>query len=72
MKAIAGMHAIQPPIMRGIFYFSPGFDEVQVSPDVVLLSLRPVELCRVIQGYQFLTGSGSGPTSAGFGPGART
>ncbi len=56
MEAIARMPAIQPPVMQGVFYFSPGFDEVPVIPDVVVLSVRPVELCRIIQGYQYLTG----------------
>jgi uncharacterized protein (DUF169 family) len=56
MEAIARMPAIQPPVMQGVFYFSPGFDEAPVIPDVVVLSLRPVELCRIIQGYQYLTG----------------
>lgn len=56
MEAIARMPAIQPPVMQGVFYFSPDFDDVPVIPDVVVLSVRPVELCRVVQGYEYLTG----------------
>ncbi|MBW2127888.1 MAG: DUF169 domain-containing protein [Deltaproteobacteria bacterium] len=55
-RATSEMMAIQPPTVQGVFYFSPDFDEVEVLPDIVFMSLRPVELCRVIQGYQFLTG----------------
>ena len=55
-EAISTMPALQPPTMQGIFYFSPDFDDLEIVPDVVILSLRPVELCRVVQGYQFLTG----------------
>jgi uncharacterized protein (DUF169 family) len=56
VEAIAKMPAIQPPVMQGVFYFSPDFKEIPVVPDVVVLSVRPVELCRIIQGYQFITG----------------
>ncbi|MBU4317194.1 MAG: DUF169 domain-containing protein [Proteobacteria bacterium] len=55
-KAISHMRSIQPPDVLGVFYFSPDFDEVDITPDIVVLSLRPVELCRVVQGYQYLTG----------------
>jgi uncharacterized protein (DUF169 family) len=55
-KAVSSMGSIQPPDICGVFYFSPDFDDVDIAPDVVVLSLRPVELCRVIQGYQYLTG----------------
>jgi uncharacterized protein (DUF169 family) len=56
IEAIAKMATIQPPVMQGIFYFSPEFDDIEIIPDIVVLSLRPVELCRIIQGYQFITG----------------
>jgi len=56
LRALSGMLAIQPPATRGVFYFSPGFDDLELDPDVVVLSVRPVELCRLIQGYQYLTG----------------
>lgn len=56
MEAIEKMPSIQPAITQGVFYFSPEYDDADIIPDVVVLSLRPVELCRIIQGYQFLTG----------------
>jgi uncharacterized protein (DUF169 family) len=55
-NAVADMLALQPPTTQGVFYFPPDFSGAKITPDVVMLSLRPVELCRLIQGYQFLTG----------------
>lgn len=55
-KAIAGMIAIQPPEMIGVFIYPAEFDEVDLTPDVALLDVRPVELTRLVQGYAFLTG----------------
>ncbi len=55
-KAISDMVAIQPPTTQGVFLFSHDFDEADIEPDVVVLSVRPVELTRIIQGYQFHTG----------------
>ena len=55
-KFVLSAPSLQPPNTRGAFYFSPEFEDGEVIPDIVILSLRPVELCRVIQGYQFLTG----------------
>ncbi len=54
--AIADMTAIQPAVMKGVFLYSADFDELDIIPDVVVLSVRPVELTRIIQGYWFLTG----------------
>ena len=48
--------AIQPPTTLGVFLFSLDFNDERVEPDVVVLSLRPVELTRIIQAYQFQTG----------------
>ncbi len=56
-KAISDMLSLQPPTTQGVFYFTPDYEDIEISPDVVILSLRPVELCRLIQGYQYLTGS---------------
>ncbi|MFH2045939.1 MAG: DUF169 domain-containing protein [Pseudomonadota bacterium] len=56
-KALSEMLSLQPPLTQGVFYFSPDFEEVEISPDIVILSLRPVELCRIIQGYQYITGN---------------
>jgi uncharacterized protein (DUF169 family) len=56
IRAIRGMMSIQPPDVCGAFFFSPEAADPRIEPDVVILSLRPVELCRIVQGYQFLTG----------------
>ena len=55
-KAVAGMTAIQPAVMSGVFFFSNNLDDPELTPDVVLLSVRPVELALLIHGYQYLTG----------------
>ena len=55
-KAIKEMIAIQPPIMKGAFFFSINFNDTKIQPDVVVLNVRPVELTRIIQGYQYNTG----------------
>jgi len=55
-KAVSGMMAIQPPIMKGAFFYSNHFEELDLIPDVIILSVRPVELTRIIQGYQYMTG----------------
>lgn len=54
--AVAEMMAIQPPTMKGVFFYSNGFEELDLVPDVVMLHVRPVELTRMIQGYQYITG----------------
>ena len=55
-KAIEDMLAIQPAEMKGVFFFSPEFNDIDITPDVVTMSIRPVELTRLIQAYQFNTG----------------
>jgi uncharacterized protein (DUF169 family) len=55
-KAISDMIAIQPATMQAVFLYSPEFTDVDIEPDVVVLSVRPVELTRLIQGYSFATG----------------
>ncbi len=55
-KAIKDMMALQPAEMQGVFFYSQEFDEIDLVPDVVVLSIRPVELTRIIQAYQFNTG----------------
>jgi len=54
--AIQEMSAIQPAIMKGVFFYAHTFDEIDLIPDVITLDVRPVELTRIIQAYQFLTG----------------
>lgn len=55
-RAVAGMMAIQPPATQGIFFYPADNDDFQLKPDIIVMAVRPVELCRLIQGYQFLTG----------------
>lgn len=55
-KAMADMMAIQPPTMKGVFFYSKDFNANGLVPDVVVLSVRSVEMTRIIQGYQFNTG----------------
>lgn len=55
-KAIADMVAIQPPTMKGVFFYSIDFDDLDLIPDVVVLNVRSAELSRLIQAYQFNTG----------------
>ncbi len=55
-NAISEMMAIQPATMKAVFFCSPEFDEIELEPDIIVLSVRPVELARIIQAYQFTTG----------------
>jgi uncharacterized protein (DUF169 family) len=54
--AVSEMMAIQPPVMKGVFFYSNSFEESDLTPDIILLSVRPVELTKIIQGYQYITG----------------
>lgn len=55
-QAVTEMMAIQPPIMQGVFLYSLDFDELDIIPDVMLFNVRPVELTRIVQAYQYNTG----------------
>lgn len=55
-SAVSEMTAIQPATIKAVFFYSPDFAEIEVIPDLVLLSVRPVELTRLIQAYQYITG----------------
>lgn len=55
-KAVKEMAAIQPPTTKGVFLFSNGMNGIEPVPDVIVLSVRPVELTKIIQSYQFMTG----------------
>jgi len=55
-KAIQGMAAIQPPIMKAVFFYTPDWDEAELQPDVIVMSVRPVELARFVQAFQFSAG----------------
>lgn len=54
--AVSQMMAIQPPDTQAVFFFPYDFDEENLIPDVIVLSVRPVELTRIIQAYQYNTG----------------
>jgi len=54
--AVSEMAAIQPPVMEGVFFYSNSFEELDLIPDIITLSVRPAELVRIIQGYQYITG----------------
>jgi len=55
-KAMKDMMAIQPPTTKGVFFYSRDFDEIDIIPDVIVLSVSSAELTRIIQAYQFNTG----------------
>lgn len=55
-KAIKDMLALQPAETEAVLFYSPEFEEVDFLPDVVVCSIRPVELTRFVQAYQFNTG----------------
>lgn len=55
-QAVSEMTAIQPAVMKGVFLYDLDFEELDLIPDVVVCSVRPVELSRFIQAYQYQTG----------------
>ncbi len=55
-RAMEDMIAIQPATTQAVFFCPPDFDDEAVRPDVVVMSVRSVELTRIIQAYQFHTG----------------
>ncbi len=55
-KAISAMDAIQPPRTQGVFFYSIGFKALDLFPDIVILNVRPVELTKRLQSYQYVTG----------------
>ena len=56
-RAIADMAAIQPPRVQGVFFYSHDYDDPALYPDIIILSLRPVELARIVQAYQYQSGN---------------
>ena len=55
-RAVEEMMAIQPPDTQAVFFYSTEYNDMDLIPDVVVLSVRPVELTRIIQAYQYNTG----------------
>ncbi len=54
-SAVREMAAIQPDIIEAVFFYHPDFEE-EMSPDVVICDIRPVELTRFIQAWQYHSG----------------
>lgn len=67
-RAVAQMTAVQPPTTQAVFFCPPDFQSPAITPDVVILAVRPVELARLVQGWAWLTGerveSSMGPVRA--------
>jgi uncharacterized protein (DUF169 family) len=55
-RAMSDMTAIQPATTQAVFLYSIDFEDADVVPDVVTMAVRPVELTRIIQAYQFHSG----------------
>lgn len=55
-KAIGQMMAIQPPTTKAVFFYSTGFQALDIEPDLVVMDVRPVELTKLVQALAFLTG----------------
>jgi uncharacterized protein (DUF169 family) len=55
-RAMDDMIAIQPATTQAVFLYEIEFDGADIDPDVVVMSVRPVELTRIIQAYQFHSG----------------
>jgi len=54
LKAVAGMKAIQPPIMKAAIAYRA--EAMDVAPDVVILPLKPKQAMLAIEGYTYPTG----------------
>lgn len=55
-QAISEMMAIQPATTKAVFFYSTTFDALDIIADVVVLNVRPVDLTKLIQAYQYQTG----------------
>jgi uncharacterized protein (DUF169 family) len=56
-RAMDDMIAIQPATTQAVFLYALDFEDADIEPDVVTMSVRPVELTRIIQAYQFHSGN---------------
>jgi uncharacterized protein (DUF169 family) len=63
-KAVQAMATVTPPNTEVVFLYPVDFEDGSLIPDVLVLSVRPVELTRIIQAHQYLTGR---PTEATMG-----
>ena len=55
LKAVSGMTGIQPPIMDAAVAYPAG--KLSITPDVVILAVKPKQALIIIQGYNYLTGN---------------
>ena len=55
LKAVSGMKAIQPAIMDAAVAYQAG--KLDITPDVVILAVKPKQVLLAIQGYNFLSGN---------------
>lgn len=55
LKAVSGMKAIQPAIMDAAVAYQA--EKLDITPDVVILALKPKQALLAIQGYNFLSGN---------------
>jgi uncharacterized protein (DUF169 family) len=63
-QAVMAMSMVQPASIEAVFLYPYDFEEESIRPDVLILNVRPVELTRIIQAHQYLTGQ---PTQASMG-----
>ncbi len=54
--ALSEMMAIQPALTRGVLFFSPDFDDMEIIPDIVILSVLPLQLTKIVQARAYGTG----------------
>ena len=54
-KAIKDMLKLEPADTNAVFFYNKDLD-TDIEPDIIILSVRPVELIRLIQAYQYLNG----------------
>jgi uncharacterized protein (DUF169 family) len=55
-RAMEDMIALQPATTQAVFLYALDFEDADIEPDVIVMSVRPVELTRIIQAYQFHSG----------------
>ena len=55
LKAISGMAGIQPDIMNAVVAYQA--EKLDITPDVVIIAVKPKQALLAIQGYNFLSGN---------------
>ncbi|MCP3925773.1 MAG: DUF169 domain-containing protein [Desulfobacterales bacterium] len=54
-KAIKDMLKLEPANTNAVFFYNKDLKDF-IEPDIIVLSVRPVELIRLIQAFQYITG----------------